>query len=350
MALPNLAAATDTARRLVEPVLAMVFPSRCPACSRALAHPTRGPLCEACWEGLPRHRGRLCGCGLPLPPALALCGRCRRGRQTFAAGVSLGPYEGGLRTVIHELKYRGKRRVAVRLAEALLAEPGTRELLRGSDVLVPVPLHPRRRRERGFNQAEVLAQELARRVGRRQGGLLTERIKRVSTTLLFGTVGLALLVSSTEAFGPIGQPFVLLKAIDTLPKPLGKFYKDHRLEMPSLTPEATFADKTPERRFELDRLMPFPFLDLPHSEAGLKARFGEDVGERIGRLPWLIQESHARLVQAFKEGERAKILEESDRLGVLLIDLHNPLSLTENSDGQKTMQHGLKARLPVRSR
>src|SRR3989442_7477573 len=166
MALPSLAAATDTARRLVEPVLAVVFPSRCPACARALAHPTRGPLCEACWDALPRHRGRLCGCGLPLPPALALCGRCRRGRQTFTAGVSLGPYEGGLRTVIHELKYRGKRRVAVRLAEALLAAPGAQELLRGSDVLVPVPLHPRRRRERGFNQAEVLAQELARRVGR----------------------------------------------------------------------------------------------------------------------------------------------------------------------------------------
>src|SRR6266498_1137809 len=166
MALPSLAAATDTARRLVEPVLAVVFPSRCPACARALAHPTRGPLCEACWDALPRHRGRLCGCGLPLPPALALCGRCRRGRQTFTAGVSLGPYEGGLRTVIHKLKYRGKRRVAVRLAEALLAAPGAQELLRGSDVLVPVPLHPRRRRERGFNQAEVLAQELARRVGR----------------------------------------------------------------------------------------------------------------------------------------------------------------------------------------
>ena len=166
MTLPNLAAATDTARRLVEPVLAVVFPSRCPACSLALAHPTRGPLCEACWAALPRHRGRLCGCGLPLPPALVLCGRCRRGRQTFAAWASLGPYEGGLRSVIHELKYRGKRRVAGRLAEALLAEPGARELLRGSDVVVPVPLHPRRRRERGFNQAEVLAGELARRVGR----------------------------------------------------------------------------------------------------------------------------------------------------------------------------------------
>ena len=166
MPLSKLAAATQKARRLVDPLLAVVFPTDCPACARPLEHPTRGPLCDACWDALPRHRGRLCGCGLPLPPALALCGRCRRGRQPFAAGMTLGPYEGGLRTVIHELKYRGKRRVAGRLAEALLAEPGAAELLRGADVVVPVPLHPRRRRERGFNQAEVLAEELARRVDR----------------------------------------------------------------------------------------------------------------------------------------------------------------------------------------
>lgn len=162
----NFAEASRTARRLVEPVLAVVFPSACPVCARALAHPTRGPLCDGCWESLPRHRGHRCGCGLPLPAGLTACGRCRRGLQPFTAGLSLGPYEGGLRTVIHELKYRGKRRVAGRLAEALLLEPGALELLRGSAVIVPVPLHPRRRRERGFNQAEVIAEELGRRVGR----------------------------------------------------------------------------------------------------------------------------------------------------------------------------------------
>ena len=109
MSLPRLTAATETALRLVDPVLAVVFPSACPVCARALAHPTRGPLCDPCWDALPRHRGRLCGCGLPLPPALLRCGRCRRGRQPFTAGLSLGPYEGALRTVIHELKYGGKQ-------------------------------------------------------------------------------------------------------------------------------------------------------------------------------------------------------------------------------------------------
>ncbi len=157
--------ATATARLLVDPILAVVFPSFCPVCARALEHPTRGPLCDPCWQALPRHRGPLCRCGLPLPPGLDLCGRCRRGLTPFAAGTSLGPYEGALRTAIHELKYQGRRRVAGRLAETLLSDPRVQELLRGADLLVPVPLHPRRRRERGFNQAELLASELGRRIG-----------------------------------------------------------------------------------------------------------------------------------------------------------------------------------------
>ena len=158
--------ATAALGRLLDPVLAVVFPSDCPACGRLLAHPGRGPLCEPCWAGLPRHRAVVCGCGLPLPPGLGACGRCRRGRQPFASGASLGPYEGALRVVLHQLKYAGRRRAAARLAEALLEEPAVQALLATSDVLVPVPLHPRRLRERGFNQSALLAAEIASRTGR----------------------------------------------------------------------------------------------------------------------------------------------------------------------------------------
>lgn len=150
------------ARLLVDPVLAVVFPSRCPACARTLARPMRGPLCEACWAALPRHRGGVCRCGAPLAAGEA-CGRCRRGLSPIATGASLGPYAGSLRTAIHELKYGGRRRVAGRLAEALLGEAAVRKLLSEGALLVPVPLHPRRQRERGFNQAEWLAAEVGRR-------------------------------------------------------------------------------------------------------------------------------------------------------------------------------------------
>jgi ComF family protein len=151
-----------TARLLLDPVLAVVFAPSCPACARTLSSPTRGPLCEGCWAALPRHRTPLCRCGVPLAAGES-CGRCRRGLTPYAAGASLGPYAGVLRTAIHELKYRGRRRVAARLADALLDEPCVRELVAAGAVLVPVPLHPRRQRERGFNQAEWLAAELARR-------------------------------------------------------------------------------------------------------------------------------------------------------------------------------------------
>ena len=167
--------------------------------------------------------------------------------------------------------------------------------------------------------------------------------------LVIAALGAWAAAGPAQAFGPVGQQVVVSKAMQVVPKDLRGFYKDHRLLLPSLSPDSTFGERTPERRFEVDRLLPFPFLDLPRTEAGLKAQFGEDVSERVGRLPWLIQESYARLVEAFQSGERTRILEESDVLAGLVLELHNPLSLTENSDGQKTLQHGLRARFSVRS-
>jgi len=163
------------ARQLVEPVLAVVFPARCAACSEPLAEPGRGSLCEACWRRLPRHSGRPCACGFPVPRAGERCGRCRRGLSPLTRGASLGPWEGPLRTAVAELKYRGRRRMAGRLAALLLERPEVSELLVDA-LLVPVPLHPRRRAERGYNQAELLARALATRSNAPLApGLLTRR-------------------------------------------------------------------------------------------------------------------------------------------------------------------------------
>lgn len=159
---PALAAA---AARVLDPVLAVVFPERCPACQGEVERPTQGPLCGRCLTALPRWRGPLCACGASAAPPLLRCGRCRRGRTPFRTGASIGPYEGPLRALVHELKYRGRRRVAARLAEALLASPAAQAVLTPGAALVPVPLHPRRLRERGFNQSALLAQALAARTG-----------------------------------------------------------------------------------------------------------------------------------------------------------------------------------------
>jgi ComF family protein len=175
-------AAAAAARLFVDPVLALVFPTRCAACASPMDHPRSGPLCDGCWTGLPRHRSPVCACGLPLvSPHARVCNRCRRGLSPFARGASLGPYDGALRVVIHELKYRGRRRAAVQLAERLGRDPRVQDVLSGADALVPVPLHPRRRRERGFNQAELLAAELGRGAGVRVSpGALVRRADTAS--------------------------------------------------------------------------------------------------------------------------------------------------------------------------
>jgi hypothetical protein len=150
-----------------------------------------------------------------------------------------------------------------------------------------------------------------------------------------------------RAWGPIAHQAVNAHAIDTLPKGLKPFYKSHRLELPSLSPEAVVPEEGVDRRFAADRLMPFPFADMPHTEADTKAKFGE-AGEKAGRLPWLIEQSYQRLVDAFKANDKNRILAESDQLAGFVADLHNPLALTDNADGQKTEQHGLWARFTTR--
>ena len=142
----------------------------------------------------------------------------------------------------------------------------------------------------------------------------------------------------------ISHQIVAAAAIDTLPKQLKAFYKAHHMEIPSLALEPEFPPRGPERRFLVDRLLPFPFTELPRSEASLKTKYGEKA-EGIGRLPWLIQESYARLVEDMKAGDKDKILKESDVMVGLMVDVHGPLNLTEDYDGQKTGQHGLWVRI-----
>ena len=172
-----LAGAVLAGRYVVEPLLAALFPSDCPLCNALLARPTGGPLCQQCLNALPRHGATVCACGHPLPAgALPPCGRCRRQLNPLPEGASLGPYEGALRSAVLALKFGGRRRLAVQLARVLWSVPGVRALLAADAILVPVPLHARRLRRRGFNQSELIARELARLSRQRLcAGALTRR-------------------------------------------------------------------------------------------------------------------------------------------------------------------------------
>lgn len=169
-------------------------------------------------------------------------------------------------------------------------------------------------------------------------------------TILRGTAAVALacgLARPASAWSAAVHEIVTTKAIDTLPKPLKGYYEAHRLEMPSLAPEAEVPAEGTDRRFAVDRLKPFPFSELPRTEAAFREAFKEQAPD-VGRLPWLLLESHQRLVEAFRTRDKARILAESDLLAQLVADLHNPLALTDNADGHKTGQHGLWVRFTTK--
>jgi len=93
------------------------------------------------------------------------CGACVTHRKYFTMARALGTYEGSLQEAIHHWKYEGKTNLTPFFAE-WLAEGLKRYWEPDSlDLLIPVPLHTQRLRERGFNQALVLVKELSRRTG-----------------------------------------------------------------------------------------------------------------------------------------------------------------------------------------
>jgi ComF family protein len=129
----------------------------------------RYPVCPRCIAAPePLDAEFFCvSCRTPFQNAFPLdaegrCALCRSGLRGFDAAYSFGAYEGVLRELIHLLKY-GKVRTLARPLSALLAQALPRD--EAFDAAIPVPLYWRRRLQRGFNQAELLARGLSGRTG-----------------------------------------------------------------------------------------------------------------------------------------------------------------------------------------
>lgn len=111
----------------------------------------------------------------------ALCPACEEQRPEFAQAVGYGAYEGELRGILHLLKYDGMTPVARRLGQRLASRVATLPIAADAAVLVvPVPLHPAKRRGRGFNQSELIARGMVAAL--RQGE--DARRWRVTTSVL----------------------------------------------------------------------------------------------------------------------------------------------------------------------
>jgi ComF family protein len=147
-------------RRLLD----LLVPPVCAGCGREGT-----PLCARCAAPLARRLDEPAGVPIglvaPLPPGLIQMEWC-------------AAFGGPVREALHALKYRGERRLAPVLAGAMVER--WRRAGRGGELLVPVPVHASRRRERGFDQAEDLAAAVARGLGLPWAPALERRTRTVA--------------------------------------------------------------------------------------------------------------------------------------------------------------------------
>jgi len=154
----------------------IVLHSSCVVCDRELPWRARtASCCAECWSSLPAITSSKCtSCALPLPEG-ERCIDCMRDPLPVDWTEAWGCYRGALERVLHAFKFERHDFFAAPLAE--LIETTLRA--RGDtafDAVVPVPMHRSKLRRRGYNQAELLARAVARRLGTRcDVSLLTKR-------------------------------------------------------------------------------------------------------------------------------------------------------------------------------
>ena len=161
--------------KVLNSLIDLIYPPRCSICQaflqdKAAPHSDRDlPFCESCFNGFTEIKSPICSlCGRPFSDGTErdrICEDCLRKRPSYDIARAPYLYDGALMTAIHELKYAQKTHLADSLGSLLasFAQTWIGEL-KGC-LVMPVPLHPRRLRARGFNQSLLLARCVASKTG-----------------------------------------------------------------------------------------------------------------------------------------------------------------------------------------
>lgn len=142
--------------RVYDAILTLAYPQICVICGRSVEQRRFGVACETCWKGtrIFTDEERIClKCGAPEQER---CGRCEE--LGFTAARAAGIYEGALRESVLLLK---RQPYVSQQVESLLMAVVRREPLSRSTRVIPVPLHPKRLKTRGFNQASIIGQTVS---------------------------------------------------------------------------------------------------------------------------------------------------------------------------------------------
>jgi ComF family protein len=175
-------------RSVLESLAAVLLPSDCRICSRPLVRLSRIPVCETCLASLRPAEVDACSiCGEVLEFSAAepapVCGLCRRVPPNFDFAISFAAYEGALRRLVHLLKYEQLRPAAEVIGNLLSMAVLARQFADGRVLVAPVPLHGSKKRQRGFNQSELIARSALRHLHSSGFELQSRILRRVRPTV-----------------------------------------------------------------------------------------------------------------------------------------------------------------------
>lgn len=170
-------------------------------------------------------------------------------------------------------------------------------------------------------------------------------VKRVLVLVIASMVLLGR-VDTAYSWSEEGVRLFMKEAVNALEKDLKKFYQERADTLvetasdPSLFP--------PRLLFEVDRLEPFPFLDLPVDRTRAVRKYGEEALEEAGDLPWKLIESYNALVQAHKDADYDAVIKHSAEIAHYVGSMYVPVNVSKDGDGEPTGQQGLRERFDSR--
>lgn len=167
--------------KITDKILRVVYPAQCPVCGEKVSY-REGTIHTQCKNRLPYINGARCRkCSKEIFDIREeYCYDCQKIKHIYREGIALFKHSGTIKNAVYAVKYNNKREYLDLFADELINEYG--DIIRqwDADILVPVPLHKKKKIKRGFNQAEEFAKRIGIRIGMK---METRAIARVRNTV-----------------------------------------------------------------------------------------------------------------------------------------------------------------------
>ncbi|SPD75215.1 ComF family protein [uncultured Desulfobacterium sp.] len=150
---------------ILDKLIDIIYPPRCHVCHGFIDRAETGPFCKDCYAGFAKLSSPICTvCSTPFASEAQgdhLCEDCLRDRPAYRSAFAAFHYRGTVVKAIHQFKYRAKTYLSESLGRLMAEYAEGISIGSGNLLIMPVPLHPKRLRERGYNQGLLLARRVA---------------------------------------------------------------------------------------------------------------------------------------------------------------------------------------------